>query len=66
MALMGFDATTRRMYVKGLYPGISPDQVLDRCGFDIDITRASEVEAPSTKELTILRDNCDPQKLILK
>lgn len=66
MALMGFDATTRRMYVKGLYPGINPDHVLDHIGFEIDITRAQVVDAPSAKELTILRDKCDPQKLILK
>ncbi len=66
MALMGFDAKTRRMYVKGLYPGITPDQVLDRIGFEIDLTRAAVLPTPSAKELTILRDICDPQKLILK
>ena len=38
----------------------------DHIGFEIDITRAQVVDAPSAKELTILRDKCDPQKLILK
>lgn len=65
MALMGFDATTRRMYLKGFYPDIHPDQVLDRMAFEIDVSRAEMVAAPSPKELSILRDKCDPQRLIL-
>ncbi len=65
MALMGFHETTRRMYLKGFYPGIHPDQILDRMAFDIDVSHAEMVPAPSPKELAILRDKCDPQRLIL-
>ncbi|RTZ99055.1 MAG: ketoacid-CoA transferase [Deltaproteobacteria bacterium] len=65
MALMGFDDITRRMYLKGCYPGIEPEQVLDNMGFGIDISRAEPVPGPSETELVILRERCDPQGLIL-
>ncbi len=65
MALMGFDDTTKLMYLRGCYPGISPEQVLDHMGFEIDISRAETIPGPSAEELAILREKCDPQRLIL-
>lgn len=65
MAVMGFDDTTRKMYLKGCYPGIQPDQVLEKMGFPIDVTRAGTVPGPTAAELAILRQQCDPQGLIL-
>jgi len=65
MALMGFDEQTREMYLKGVYPGIAPEQVLERMGFEVDTSRAEEIPPPSDLELSILRDRCDPQRLIL-
>ena len=65
MALMGFDETTKAMFLKGTYPGIEPDQVQANMGFDVDLSRAVSVPPPSEKELTILRETCDPQRLIL-
>jgi glutaconate CoA-transferase subunit B len=65
MALMGFDASTKRMVLRGCYPGIDPAQVLENMGFEIDISQADTVPEPSEAELAILRDKCDPQRLIL-
>jgi glutaconate CoA-transferase subunit B len=65
MAIMRFDEDTRRMYLSGCYPGISPQTVLDNMGFEVDISRATTVPPPSADELSILRDDCDPQRLIL-
>jgi glutaconate CoA-transferase subunit B len=65
MAVMGFDEHTRRMYLKGYYPGVSPRRILDNMGFSIDTSHAEQVAPPSEKELQILRDVCDPQRLIL-
>jgi glutaconate CoA-transferase subunit B len=65
MAVMGFDADTHRMYLEGVYPGITPRQVIDNMGFEIDTSRANEVPPPSSEELRILRERCDPQRLIL-
>lgn len=65
LGIMGFDADTRRMYLKSVYPGIRPETILDRVGFDLDISRAKEAEAPDEAALTILRTRTDPEKLIL-
>jgi len=64
MAVMGFDASTKRMVLKGCYPGIHAEQVLENMGFEIDISQAETIPGPSEAELAILRDKCDPQRLI--
>lgn len=65
MARLGFDKDTRRMFLEGYFPGVSPQQIQENMGFDIDISRALEITPPSSKELDTLRDVCDPQRLIL-
>ena len=65
LAVMRFDDDSRRMYLAGYYPGVKPDDILNKMEFEIDITRAAEVEPPSDEELVILREKCDPQRLIL-
>jgi glutaconate CoA-transferase subunit B len=65
MAIMGFDAGTRQMYLKGCFEGVSKETVLENMGFAVDVSRAVPVPPPSAQELAILRDKCDPQRLIL-
>ncbi len=65
MATMGFDETTKEMYLTGFFPGITPKNILDNMGFDMDVSRAKEVAPPTDFELKILREKCDPQRLIL-
>jgi glutaconate CoA-transferase subunit B len=65
MAVMGFDADTKEMYLDGYFPGISPEEIQANMAFDVDLSRAKEVPPPSEEELRILRDVCDPQRLIL-
>lgn len=65
MAIMGFDEVTKKMYLDKVYPGITPEQVLDNMDFEVDISRAGELDPPSLDELMVLREKCDPQKLIL-
>lgn len=65
MAVMGFDDHTHEMFLQGFYPGVSPQQILDNMSFEVDISRAREVSPPSTQELRVLREVCDPQRLIL-
>lgn len=65
LAVMGFDENTRRMYLRGTYPGVDPEQVLENTGFEVDVTRSRPVDPPSGSELEILRKVCDPQRLIL-
>jgi glutaconate CoA-transferase subunit B len=65
MAVMGFDEKTREMFLKAYFPGTRPAQVLDNMGFEVDVGRARQITPPSEKELQILRERCDPQRLIL-
>ena len=65
MAIMGFDSETKEMFLEGFFPGISPAEIQANMSFDVDTSRAVEVPAPSEEELRILRDVCDPQRLIL-
>ena len=65
MALMRFDPETKRMYLDKYYPGITPKQVQNNIGFSIDVSRASQMDPPLERELRILREKVDPQRLIL-
>jgi len=65
LGIMGFDEKTKEMYLSGYYPGITPRQILDNMGFEVDVTRAHVVTAPTHRELRVLREQCDPQRLIL-
>ena len=60
-----FDEITRQMNLAGCYPGITAEQVLENMEFSVDVSRAAEVPPPTDEELNILRDKCDPQRLIL-
>uniref|UniRef100_A0A7C4W212 Ketoacid-CoA transferase n=1 Tax=Desulfatirhabdium butyrativorans TaxID=340467 RepID=A0A7C4W212_9BACT len=65
LGVMGFDPDTKRMILTGYYPGIHPQTILDNMGFSIDISEASEISPPTADELDILRNRCDPHRLIL-
>lgn len=65
MALMGFDRDTGKMYLDQYYPGLTPRDILDNMSFEVDISRARELSPPTREELVILREKCDPQRLIL-
>jgi glutaconate CoA-transferase subunit B len=65
MAVLGFDENTREMYLRNHYPGVSPEEVSENMGFQVDLSRSAELRPPSDKELKILRELCDPQRLIL-
>ena len=65
MGIMGFDDKSKEMFLRGYYPGISPEKILENMEFDIDISQAEKVNAPTFDELKLLREKCDPQGLIL-
>ncbi len=53
------------MFLDGYYPGVTPEMILGHMEFGVDVSRAVEVDPPTQEELTILRDQCDPERLIL-
>ena len=65
LAVMRFDDVSGKMYLDQYYPGVTPEQVLDQMEFCVDVSRATESIPPHLEELRILREKCDPQRLIL-
>jgi len=65
LAVMGFDSVSGRMVLERLYPGVTTEQIRSNTGFKVDCTRARAILPPSADELHILRERCDPQRLIL-
>ncbi len=65
LAVMAFDDTTREMFLESYFPGVTPQNILDRMEFTVDVSRARETEPPTARELRILREVVDPRRLIL-
>ncbi len=65
LGIMKFDDRTKEMYAAEFYPGVEPSRIRECTGFEIDISRARESIPPQAEELRILREEVDPQKLIL-
>jgi len=65
LGVMRFDKDNDKMYLDKFYPGITLEKILENTGFHMDVTRATQADPPSPTELKILREECDPQRLIL-
>jgi glutaconate CoA-transferase subunit B len=65
MGVMKFNETTKELYLENYYPGIAPQQILDNMEFSIDVSMAQQAIPPTKLELKILRETCDPHRLIL-
>ncbi len=60
-----FHETTKEMYLAEYYPGVRVESVTENVGFPLDVSRAVESVPPSDDDLRILREEVDPQRLIL-
>ena len=66
LCVLKFDETTHEMYLAERFPGVTDQQVAENTGFALDVTRAVDAaRRPQAEELRILRDEVDPQRLIL-
>jgi glutaconate CoA-transferase subunit B len=65
-AVLKFHETTKEMYLAEYYPGTAIEAVTAGIAFPIDTSRAVESAPPSDDELRILREEIDPQRLILE
>jgi glutaconate CoA-transferase, subunit B len=65
LGVMKFEEESRRMYLAEHYPGVTPARVAENTGFALDVSRAIESAPPTAEELRILRQDVDPQRLIL-
>ena len=65
LGVMRFDKNNGRMILDKFYPGVTPEMILDNTQFDMDVSKSSLADPPTKRELKILREECDPQRLIL-
>ena len=67
LTVMSIDKSEGRLRVDKLMPGVSLDQVRENTGFDpLVAPEVLDVEPPAEKELRILREDVDPQKMYLR
>lgn len=64
--ILKFDEETKRMYLAGYYPTSSPEDVIENTGFDIDVSRAVLLEAPSPEVIKMIREEIDPGQAFIK
>ncbi|MBN1662301.1 MAG: ketoacid-CoA transferase [Deltaproteobacteria bacterium] len=65
LGVMTFDDATKEMVLAEYYPGIAVRRIVESTGFAIDVSKAVEAAPPAAEDLRILRDEVDPQKLML-
>jgi len=65
LGIMRFDEETKEIYLWEYYPGVTPQQVQENTGFEIDISRAVESKSITEEELRVIRQEIDPQRLII-
>jgi glutaconate CoA-transferase, subunit B len=65
LGIMRFDDETKEMYIAEYYPGVPVRRIEENMGFSVDASRARESVPPTEEELKILREEVDPQRLIL-
>ena len=67
LTVMSIDKSEGRLRVDKLMPGVSLDHVRENTGFDpLVAPEVLDVEPPAEKELHILREEVDPQKMYLR
>lgn len=65
LCILKFDEETKEAYLAEYYPGATIEKILENTGFPMDVSRAVEAVPPSAEELRILREEVDPQRLML-
>ena len=65
LCILKFHEGSKEMYLFEYYPGVNIKKIVANTGFSIDTSRASEAIPPSQEELRILREEVDPQRLLL-
>ena len=66
LAVLGYHATTCRMEVLSLHPGVTPQRVRDQTGFELTFAEPLTVtKPPTTEELAILREQVDPHRYVI-
>ena len=65
LGVLKFDDITKMMYLDQYYPFTDPETIASKTDFPLDISRAEKCSPPKEDELKMLRQEVDPQRLIL-
>jgi glutaconate CoA-transferase subunit B len=66
LALMGYDPITKRMRVESLHSGVTKQDVIDNTGFEMLFADPLPVTPePTDEELRVLREEVDPERIII-
>jgi glutaconate CoA-transferase subunit B len=66
MAVMGYDPDSKRMRVESIHKGHTFKDVQENTGFELlKAPDVIETPEPTTKELTLLREEVDPNRYII-
>jgi glutaconate CoA-transferase subunit B len=66
LAVLGYHDQTKRMEVLSLHPGVTRAQVCEATGFTLTFREPPGVtEAPTARELEILREEVDPHRYVI-
>jgi glutaconate CoA-transferase subunit B len=60
-----FREDDKSMFISEYFRGCDPKTISEDTGFELDTSRAKEMEDPTLQELRILRNEVDPDKLII-
>ena len=65
LCLMRPDPETGILYATEIFPGVSPHDIKNNTGWDIDVRRAAPMRMPTFEEIRILRMEVDPDRMYL-
>ena len=63
--ILRFSENEKNIYLSEYFPGGNTKDIVDMIGFELDTSQAQEMIPPTLKDLNILREKVDPEKLII-
>lgn len=64
--MLKFDDKTKKMYLAGYYPGVTIEEIVENTGFEIDVSRAVEIPAPTEDVIKMIREEIDPGQAFIQ
>ncbi len=66
LGVMGFDDATKRMTLVSTHPGVSVEDIVANTGFRLILPdKIESTEPPTAEELRLLREELDPNRIVL-
>jgi glutaconate CoA-transferase subunit B len=68
LGVMKFDESSHEMLLDSFYEGlgVTPEEIANNTGFEIDVRGAKPLDAPTEEELHVLRTIVDPEGIFMK